>query len=36
LGQGKWDLWHHGDISLSDLVDQSNHPLTLKQLQAST
>lgn len=34
LGPGKWQLWTDGKIGLTDLVDQSGRPLTLKELRA--
>ncbi|MGE0470731.1 MAG: phage minor head protein [Nitrospira sp.] len=33
LGVGKWKLWKNGTITLSDLVDQTGRPLTLKELK---
>lgn len=33
LGEGKWELWNDGKINFTDLVDQSNNPLTLAQLK---
>lgn len=33
LGDGKWELWNDGDISFTDLVDQSGRPLTLDELE---
>jgi SPP1 gp7 family putative phage head morphogenesis protein len=33
LGPGKADLWRAGEISLRDMVDQSNRPLTLEALR---
>ncbi len=33
LGQGRYDLWKAGKIDMRDLVDNSQNPLTLKQLQ---
>jgi SPP1 gp7 family putative phage head morphogenesis protein len=32
LGQGKWQLWKDGKIGLTDLIDQSARPLTMKEL----
>ena len=32
LGIGKWKLWNEGKISISDLIDNSGRPLTLKEL----
>lgn len=34
LGEGKWQLWNDGDISLTDLIDQTGRPLSLKELEA--
>ena len=34
LGAGRAALWRKGDLTLSGLTDQSNNPLTLKQLGA--
>ncbi len=34
LGAGKWQLWNDGEISLTDLIDQTNRPLTLRELEA--
>lgn len=34
LGEGKWELWKKGDIELTDLIDNRNRPLTLKELKA--
>lgn len=34
LGKGRADLWRKGDITLTQLIDQSNNPLTLKELRA--
>jgi hypothetical protein len=36
LGPGKFELWRKGDISMSDLIDQSGRPLTLAQLRERT
>ena len=33
LGPGKFELWRNGDISMSDMIDQSGRPLTLNQLR---
>lgn len=34
LGYGKWKLWSDGEISLKDLIDNRNRPLSLKELEA--
>jgi hypothetical protein len=34
LGPGKWKLWSENKLSVSDLVDNSGNPLTIKELQA--
>lgn len=34
LGPGKWKLWSENKLSVSDLVDNSGRPLTIKELQA--
>lgn len=34
LGEGKWELWKKGDIALTDLIDTSGRPLSLKDLEA--
>lgn len=34
LGYGKWKLWNDGEISLKDLIDNRNRPLTLEELEA--
>lgn len=34
LGYGKWKLWNDGEISLRDLIDNRNRPLTLQELEA--
>lgn len=34
LGFGKWKLWSENKLSVTDLVDNSGNPLTLKELQA--
>lgn len=34
LGEGKWELWKNGEIELTDLIDNRNRPLTLKELEA--
>ena len=33
LGDGKYELWNKGKISLRDLIDQRGRPLTLDQLR---
>lgn len=33
LGKGKADLWRQGIITFRDMLDQSNRPLTLRDLQ---
>jgi hypothetical protein len=35
LGPGKWRLWRDKKIGLSDLVDSTGRPLSLKELKAS-
>jgi len=34
LGPGKWKLWSENKLTVSDLVDNSGRPLTIKELQA--
>lgn len=34
LGDGKWELWKQGKLSLKDMVDQKGRPLTIVQLTA--
>src|SRR5512139_842577 len=34
LGPGRWELWNKGSVSLTDMVDQRGHAMTLKQLKA--
>lgn len=34
LGKGKWKLWNQGKITLSQLIDESGRPMTLKELRA--
>lgn len=34
LGPGKWKLWSENKLTVSDLVDNSGLPLTIKELQA--
>ncbi len=33
LGCGKWELWQAGTIELSDLIDETGRPMTLKELR---
>lgn len=33
LGKSKWELWHLGKITFSDLVDESGRPMTLAELK---
>lgn len=34
LGESKWELWKRGEIQLTDLIDNRNRPLSLKELEA--
>jgi len=34
LGPGKYEIWLEKDLSMTDMVSQSNNPLTVKQLKA--
>lgn len=33
LGDGKWELWKAGKITLTDLIDNSGRPLTIDELR---
>lgn len=33
LGEGKWELWQSGKLSMRDMLDQSGNPLTLEELR---
>jgi hypothetical protein len=33
LGPGKYKLWKEGKISLKDMIDQRNRPLTVAELK---
>lgn len=36
LGEGRWNLWNKGKLSMRDLIDQSGNPRTIEQIRKAT